>query len=701
MSTDTQTNEVGADRHQRDLSLQLLNLELEERVRARTAELTLANEQLRKEIMSREALERELRLALDKEKELGELKDRIITTASHDFRTPLSVIISSVELLQTYGYKWDDPKKQQILQRITISANKLTGLVQDILVYNRVEAGAITIERAELDLSSFCQEMVLEFNLSAADGKTIRLAEYGSRQEAYSDYKLLSHVLSNLLSNALKYSLPGGQVELELIWREGNAIFVIRDSGIGIPLKDQARIFEPFHRAKNVGAINGTGLGLAIARRSAETLGATLTLESVEGSGTTATLSLPLKATTAVGYEIDFDLPDARPTQGKPEDPLDETRLAQTPLPHQSLLELTIDSSSSAVMLIDPTIEGNPIVYISRGFEKLTGFLRDEVLGRSLSFLEESDTDQDGLSKLQQAILEGKECQVVVRNFHKTGSLFWNEINLSPVRNLDGKVIYFICVHNDVTARVKTEEALHRSEQHFKALIENSPDLVARLDRKGNILYVNPTLERMSHGVFTSDAMRGKSFTAFGLSKQGLALFEQCFNQVLQSGEEASFEFSEDDEKGAVVYYHIRLAPEWCQENGTITSVLCVTRDVSKLIRSDLALVEAQPKLNGIFESISDGLITLNEAGRIAYLNRAAEDKYGLKREQVLGKPLPEVFRLISPVQIAEMLDYVLNEQAPLWFAQYSAELHKWFEVKINPLFDGVAVHLQNLPDRG
>jgi PAS domain S-box-containing protein len=244
--------------------------------------------------MQRKRAEEEVRNALAKEKELNELKSRFISMTSHEFRTPLSTILFSAGLLETYGYKWADEKKITHLQRIQNAVHRMTRMLDDVLLIGKAEAGKLEFHPAPLDLESFCQELVGEMQLTAGSKYAIAFVAKGECPQACMDEKLLHHILTNLLSNAIKYSPNGGRIECELSCEKNKAIFRIKDQGIGIPAEDQPRLFETFHRATNVGTIPGTGLGLAIIKNFIDLHGGEIMLESRVGVGTTFIVNLPL-----------------------------------------------------------------------------------------------------------------------------------------------------------------------------------------------------------------------------------------------------------------------------------------------------------------------------------------------------------------------------------------------------------------------
>ncbi len=246
-----------------------------------------------RDITERKQAEADIRHALEKEKELHELKSRFVSMTSHEFRTPLTTILSSAELLQDYGSIWSEEKKLKHLQRIQIAVKHMTGLLNDVLLIGKAEAGKLEFNPTPLNLVQFCRELVEEMQL-AAQNHTIVLRTAGKCANACMDEKLLRHIFTNLLSNAIKYSPSGGTVKFEFIPEQKAAIFQIQDQGIGIPQADQTQLFNSFHRASNVGTISGTGLGLAIVKKSVDLHNGQIFVKSEVDSGTTFVVKLPL-----------------------------------------------------------------------------------------------------------------------------------------------------------------------------------------------------------------------------------------------------------------------------------------------------------------------------------------------------------------------------------------------------------------------
>jgi signal transduction histidine kinase len=238
--------------------------------------------------------EDEMRLALQEERELNELKSRFVSMISHELRTPLTVIKTSLELLDRYGDVASEEKKREYFQRGRSAVDNMTQLLEDVLTLSRAEAGKLELNPSALNLEEFCQEVVEEVRLACANHNIV-FNKQSDCHNAYLDRTLLRWILTNLLSNAVKYSPVGSTIELKLTCSNQTAFFEVSDRGIGIPIDDQPRLFELFHRASNAGAIRGTGLGLAIVKQCVSLHQGHITFTSEEGVGTTFKVSLPLR----------------------------------------------------------------------------------------------------------------------------------------------------------------------------------------------------------------------------------------------------------------------------------------------------------------------------------------------------------------------------------------------------------------------
>ncbi|MBW4645912.1 MAG: PAS domain S-box protein [Goleter apudmare HA4340-LM2] len=246
------------------------------------------------DITQRKQLEQELRIALEKEKELNELKSRFISMISHEFRTPLSTILSSSELLEHYRHKWTPEKQLTHLHRMQIAVKRMTEMLNDILFIGKVEAGILEYRPTSLDLVAYCRHLVEDVQLELKNQHPISFTSEFASLLCHMDEKLLRHILHNLLSNAIKYSPGNNTIQFTLTCQQERAAFAIQDQGIGIPQADIPHLFTSFYRAQNVGNIPGTGLGLAIVKNCVDIHKGEITVSSTMGVGTTFTVFLPL-----------------------------------------------------------------------------------------------------------------------------------------------------------------------------------------------------------------------------------------------------------------------------------------------------------------------------------------------------------------------------------------------------------------------
>jgi PAS domain S-box-containing protein len=246
------------------------------------------------DITDRKEAEVETLKALDREKELSELKTNFVSMVSHEFRTPLGVIMSAADVLDRYLDRLAPEQRREHLEMIFRSTRNLAQLVESVLLLGKVEDGRMQFTPRPLDLAKTCRELVDEMGSATSERCPIEL-EIGSGLEgAQGDSDLFRHIFSNLLGNAAKYSEPGVPVSFAVERCNGGAVFTVRDRGIGIPAEDQANLFKSFARGGNVGQRPGSGLGLLIVKRCTEQHGGTVQITSQVGTGTTVTVTLPV-----------------------------------------------------------------------------------------------------------------------------------------------------------------------------------------------------------------------------------------------------------------------------------------------------------------------------------------------------------------------------------------------------------------------
>ncbi|RIJ43057.1 hybrid sensor histidine kinase/response regulator [Pontibacter oryzae] len=273
--------------------IQMLNAQLEQRVEERTQELAEAIRKLEDTNRSLYEAQQEIHKALQKEKELHELKSRFVTIASHEFRTPLSTVLSSASLIGKYTTLETDDKRQKHVARIKSAVSNLTNILNDFLSISRLEEGKIYNVPSAFDLCAFSGEVVEEMQGNLKPGQQISYQHGSNLYTVNLDKQLLKNILLNLLSNGSKYSEEGKTIYLRTGLANGMATLTVQDEGIGIPKADQAHLFTPFFRAKNATNIQGTGLGLNIVKKYVEVMGGQLTYQSEVGQGTTFTIHIP------------------------------------------------------------------------------------------------------------------------------------------------------------------------------------------------------------------------------------------------------------------------------------------------------------------------------------------------------------------------------------------------------------------------
>jgi PAS domain S-box-containing protein len=271
-----------------ELEIKKLNDELESKVVARTRQLTEVLRQL-------EESESELKKLLEKEKELGELKSRFVSMASHEFRTPLSTILSSAYLLEKYDTTESQPKRVKHIERIISSVNMLTDILNDFLSVGKIEEGKIVVRPSSFNIQDVLRQIVSDISNMLKPGQKINYKHSGT-ETLISDLSLLKHIVMNLLVNAVKFSAGSSAINISSETLADHFVVKVKDTGIGIPKEDLEHLFERFYRGGNAVNIQGTGLGLHIVARYIELLGGSIQCDTELGRGTLFTVTVPLTA---------------------------------------------------------------------------------------------------------------------------------------------------------------------------------------------------------------------------------------------------------------------------------------------------------------------------------------------------------------------------------------------------------------------
>ncbi len=284
-----------------------LNSILEARITERTEQLARVvntlmetNKALRNEITERKNIElallkskEETQAALESEKNLSELKSRFITTASHEFRTPLSTILSSAKLIGRYADESGQESRMKHIKRIETAVKNLNNILYDLLTWNKFEENKILFRPVNFDLTELIKEVIEEVQIDSKIGQDIFYEHEGESKEIVSDPVFIKNILINLLSNAIKYSNEAQSVFVFSKIDASNIYLEVKDYGIGIPAEEQQFLFDRFFRANNVESIQGTGLGLNIVKKYVSSMNGEISFQSEQNKGSSFFIRIP------------------------------------------------------------------------------------------------------------------------------------------------------------------------------------------------------------------------------------------------------------------------------------------------------------------------------------------------------------------------------------------------------------------------
>lgn len=270
-----------------------LNSKLNQLVNERTEELRKIIRDLRKEISKRKKAESQIKEALQKERELGELRTKFLSLVSHEFKTPLSVILSSATLAGKYTTTEQQEKREKHIKTIKLQIKTLNNILNDFLSIERLNTGKDTYKRKVFPLSRLINHVIYDANMLSKEGQIINYPNNIDNITLYFDEEILKQALTNLINNAIKYSPENSVIDIEVTEQEENLNIHVRDQGIGIPEKEQKFIFDPYFRAENALLQKGTGIGLNIVKGHLENLNSTISFKSKESEGSTFSISLP------------------------------------------------------------------------------------------------------------------------------------------------------------------------------------------------------------------------------------------------------------------------------------------------------------------------------------------------------------------------------------------------------------------------
>lgn len=267
--------------------------ELEKKVELRTDALNQTIVKLEEEVTERKKAEEDARRSLEKERELNELKSKFVSIASHEFRTPLSTVMSSASLIQQYKDKNDLDKVDKHVTRIKSSVNHLTQILNDFLSLGKLEEGRVEVKHERIELENFFSEISDDVRSFLKDGQTVIVECVSDVKEIASDAGILRNIMFNLISNASKYSAEQKRIWITCERQSDRIVFHVKDEGFGIPNADQKHLFDRFFRASNAGNIQGTGLGLNIVKRYVELLQGEISFDSEFQKGSVFSVNIP------------------------------------------------------------------------------------------------------------------------------------------------------------------------------------------------------------------------------------------------------------------------------------------------------------------------------------------------------------------------------------------------------------------------
>jgi len=268
--------------------------ELEKKVEMRTEALNNTILKLEEEVIERKKAEEEARRSLEKERELNELKTKFVSIASHEFRTPLSTVLSSASLINQYNERGEPDKINKHVQRIKSSVNQLTGILNDFLSLGKLEEGKVDVANEAINPREFLDEIKEEMNGVLKEGQQLILDCRMEASEIVCDARILRNILFNLITNASKYSDVNKSIYISCRDQQGSVLFEVQDEGIGIPEEDHKHMFDRFFRASNSGNVQGTGLGLNIVKRYIDLLQGSISFSSEYNKGTLFKVIIPV-----------------------------------------------------------------------------------------------------------------------------------------------------------------------------------------------------------------------------------------------------------------------------------------------------------------------------------------------------------------------------------------------------------------------
>ncbi len=535
----------------------------------------------------------ELKQAKEKAEESDQLKTEFIRNLSHEIRTPLNGIIGFSDFLDKPNLSPE--RKKYFIKIIKNSGKQLVHIVDEILEISELETTKINLVFKNIRLNDFLSDLFNSFEYKTNNKNIeLKIIKKLPNQESRinTDSVILKKIIYNLLENALKFTNKGF-IELGYRISGPNSIQIyVKDTGIGIRSDKLESIFLRFSQeekelSKKVG---GLGLGLSIAKRNAELLGGTITVESEKGKGSTFFLNLPIdnrkqsnttiysslvskKDTSTLSKNKEIILKQEKSTQILSTASNLTGNFSSPPVPLEKLA-MAVKQSGNAIVITN--IKGE-IEYVNPRFSELTGYSPQEVLGKNLRILKSGEFNNKFYHNLWQTISSGKIWKGEFHNKRKDGSLYWEKTTISSLVNESGEIINYLGIKEDISSRKNAEHLLYESEKNFRLLFENSPlgTYIAKPD--GTILRVNNATLQILGSPSAEATMQINVLKFPPLVKNGYA---EIFKKCVQSGQIQIIELRYKSKWGKEIYLSNYIIP-LKDEQGNVEIIYTIMDDVS------------------------------------------------------------------------------------------------------------------------
>ena len=308
-----------------------------------------------------------------------------------------------------------------------------------------------------------------------------------------------------------------------------------------------------------------------------------------------------------------------------------------------SLFEKALDATNNGVILTDARQADNPIIYCNKEFEELTGFSEEEILGQNCRFLQSDDRDQQAVNQLRSFIENGTEGKVILRNYRKDGSMFWNEVKIAPINNEKGEITHFIGIQNDVSKLVNTQQKLHEEKERYRLITENSTDMISLHDPDGTYLYVSPSCKKLV-GYSANELIGTNAFET--MHPDDRARIKAKHKAFLKSGKELRISFRKQTKSSTYKWVETVMRAIRDSESGKITEIQAATRDISERKKYEQKLRSEKEFSDTIINGMPVIFYMINDKMELTYWNKMLENTLGYSTEELNGMHPLEIYQV-------------------------------------------------------